>query len=91
MLSQKLVAIIIDRKPQFSDFSAAMSKQLVTLVLLWIFVLFRTPVPAVGDLNSGTRCTVQDSPRKRNLHLSFVRVCCECLHFRNCETKPASS
>ena len=50
MLSQKLVAIIIDRKRQFSDFSAAMSKQLVTFVLLWIFVLFRTPVPAVGDL-----------------------------------------
>ena len=45
---------------------AAMSKQMVTCVLLWSFVLLRIAVPVVGDLNSGTRCTVQDSERKRN-------------------------
>ena len=35
-----------------------MPRQLVTFVLLWSFVLFRTPVPAVGDVF--TSCTAQD-------------------------------
>ena len=45
-----------------------MLKQLVTFSLLWGFVLFLAPLPALGNFNSGD-CTIGDSPGKT------VRVC----------------
>ena len=40
-----------------------MSKLLVRFSLLWSFVLFLSPGPALGDFESGD-CTVDDSPGK---------------------------
>jgi len=42
---------------------ATMPKDLVTLSLLWSFVLLLAPGPAHGDFNSGD-CTIDDSPGK---------------------------
>ena len=46
------------------QFIAAMQKQLVTISLLWSFVLFLAPGPAHGNFNSGD-CAIGDSPGKQ--------------------------
>lgn len=42
---------------------AIMPKDLVTLSLLWSFILLLAPGPAHGDFNSGD-CTIGDAPGK---------------------------
>ena len=59
----KIALVWCSKRIVESTVVAAMVKQLITFSLLWSFVLFLAPVPALGNFESGD-CTVGDSPGK---------------------------
>ena len=62
-----------------------MEKQLVAFSLLWSFVLFLAPVPALGNFDSED-CTVGDSPGKI---VYFWTLILHCIYMNGCSAELA--